>query len=671
MRILWLCALFHYALAQVGFGTSYLRNSRLCHQWNCLNVKLGLPDALPPRDQYIAALRSLLPAEWHDVANTAIDVCYDKRTRRYTNTCPGQALMHCVMDNMIANCPDGKWRKEDGCAPVSSLAANKYMFLQSRYANLQKNIQIERRPVWFLQHYFSEKCCDIPDFFNATVLSECGFDSFMLYHMHDAQTDSQLKLDKLPKISSNHLRSSLRHYIPIRKNIKPKDETTLKVADFSGIEENEAINDPLDCCDLREFITPDWRSECGFRLSWNTQDRLVISENMNPATEYSTTTETTKVKKVTDVKIVPLSCDQETCIFRRVGVVSESGEVDTLALSRLLDKMAAADSRWASAKARAYTKCLSKPVMDYEADCEINKVLACTLDVLTENCPDAKKEDRCRHSSGLQSNITCQISSSKIRPRNRRQLCNVPDFIDHEILKECGVSSITRLEYAPETPAPRRGWLPGGRCKEELPSTTCIMRKMDVLNKYNFIDYFKLKDKLREFCQGAWYPMRAAYTAAFSSVPLYKEHCSSQQKLLNVLDTMLITCPISKRRQAANCKRMFTELSTTVPGYQQNINSTILEELLRRFQHVFLAGQIPHLNYPPPQKTVVYPRYKFNVDILSNMKEPVVRVIDVVPTKQPTVERKPLVLLPVYQRMQQNLKRPNNNDGVWRGYIPI
>ncbi|KPJ10115.1 hypothetical protein RR48_05750 [Papilio machaon] len=605
MRILLICALFQYAFAQVGFGRSYLRNSRLCHQWNCVNVKLGLTDTLPPREQFSSILDNLLPAEWHDAGLEALDTCYGNRTRRYTNTCPGQALIHCVVDNLMANCPDDKWAKEDGCNPVSALAGSKYMFSQSRYANLQQNILKERRPKWFLEHYFSTKCCELPQLFNSTVLTECGFDTFLLYHLHDPQIDAHLTSEHIRPLSSNHLRASISHYIPVRSQAPAVTDTT----NFGGIEENEVVNDPLDCCDMRDFILPEWREECSFQLSWHRHDRLVINQVRQPVTDPPVTTETNE-PKVTDVKIVPHSCEIETCIFSKLGVVS-SGVVDTLALSRLLNNITG-DGRWLRAKARADSHCLTK-LATYEADCEINKVLACVLDVLTENCPNAKKDDPCKHSSGLQSNITCQISSSKYRP-----------------------------------------------CKEETPSTTCIMQKMDILNKYNFIDYFKLKERLRNFCQGVWSPMRSAYSAAYNAAPLYTEHCSSPNKLLNVLDTMLATCPISKRRRGENCKRIFSELTNSLPGHHKEISNATLEDLLRRFQHVFLPGQISHLN-PTNTRIVDHQRYLFNYGFLSSQDEPLVRVIDVKPT--PPVE-KPLILLPVYQRMQG---RSYNNDGIWRG----
>lgn len=79
------------------------------------------------------------------------------------------------------------------------------------------------------------------------------------------------------------------------------------------------------------------------------------------------------------------------------------------------------------------------------------------------------------------------------------------------------------------------------------------MNKMDILNKYNFIDYFKLKERLREFCQGVWYPMRGAYSAAYNAAPLYAQHCSAPNKLLNVLDTMLAVSSLQKLNTFIYC----------------------------------------------------------------------------------------------------------------------
>lgn len=76
-----------------------------CQQWNCINTKLGLPNSLPPREQFDIALRSLLPeGEWQDVVNKVLDTCYGHHPRMYTNSCPGQALLHCAVENLIEVC---------------------------------------------------------------------------------------------------------------------------------------------------------------------------------------------------------------------------------------------------------------------------------------------------------------------------------------------------------------------------------------------------------------------------------------------------------------------------------------------------------------------------------------------------------------------------------------
>lgn len=67
------------------------------------------------------------------------------------------------------------------------------------------------------------------------------------------------------------------------------------------------------------------------------------------------------------------------------------------------------------------------------------------------------------------------------------------------------------------------------------------MAKMGVLNKYGFIDYFKMSDKIRNFTsQGDWSTLNRVYLGSFSNGPLYGEHCNSAKKILNFLDTLLI-----------------------------------------------------------------------------------------------------------------------------------
>lgn len=77
-------------------------------------------------------------------------------------------------------------------------------------------------------------------------------------------------------------------------------------------------------------------------------------------------------------------CAEETCVFRKLNIVSESGAVDIDAFKQLLNNLTTAQPEWTKAKARVFTKCLTRIPTDYYEDCEINKVLACTFDVLSE-----------------------------------------------------------------------------------------------------------------------------------------------------------------------------------------------------------------------------------------------------------------------------------------------
>lgn len=67
------------------------------------------------------------------------------------------------------------------------------------------------------------------------------------------------------------------------------------------------------------------------------------------------------------------------------------------------------------------------------------------------------------------------------------------------------------------------------------------MNKMGILNKYNFMDYFKMKDRIRRVTssQPDW-TLTNIYISAFTNTPMYKQHCNSPKKLLNVIDAMLM-----------------------------------------------------------------------------------------------------------------------------------
>ncbi|KOB71360.1 Twelve cysteine protein 1, partial [Operophtera brumata] len=94
---------------------------------------------------------------------------------------------------------------------------------------------------------------------------------------------------------------------------------------------------------MSEFIQPAWRRECGFELQWSDQSRLTVKNEPSHAV-------------VMDVE----------------------------AFKKLLDNLTAGQPAWSKAKARVLTTCLTKPLIEYAADCEINRVLACTFDVLSE-----------------------------------------------------------------------------------------------------------------------------------------------------------------------------------------------------------------------------------------------------------------------------------------------
>ncbi|XP_049866882.1 uncharacterized protein LOC126367422 [Pectinophora gossypiella] len=517
MNILWLIVLLHTVFAKTrnSFGYSYLKDTKLCQPWTCINNKLGLPDSLPPRDQFSAALRLLLPlGPWQDVVEDVLNVCYGDRPRIYTNTCPGQALLHCTVDNLIQYCPDQSWRKDDACAPVSSLAGLMYMFQQSRYENLEIHLPADKRPSWFLKNYFNSKCCNLPNLFNSSLLNECGFKSVILYHTHEPRTGNS----HTPEVTTTTARNDgdvvkLVDLNAIRSGGDPADVTP-----------NNDL-DPLACCDLSGFIDPSWRQECNFHVTWDKDTRMTVQTPPEPVTVSPTTT--ARPGQMRDVKVVPETCEKQSCVFRKLNIISDSGSVDIDAFSKLLDNMTSAHASWTKAKARVVTKCLSKPITDYVEDCEINKVLACTFDVLSENCPHSPKHDICKHSSSIRNDTMCQISASKFRPKHRRQYCGLPNLVNPEVLAECGMNSITRMEYVPDpvTSRPKTHWWSKAShsCKTMTDSTKCLLNKMGVLNKYGFLDYFKMKDSIRKFTsEHSWATLTEAYLTFFIATPCTK-----------------------------------------------------------------------------------------------------------------------------------------------------
>lgn len=688
MKLLWLLwlsvVLPTVVLGQASFGRSYLKNTRLCHQWNCISTKLGLPDSLPSREESETVFRRVLPeGPWQDVIGDVLENCYENRTRRFTNTCPGQALMHCVVDQMIDFCPVSSTRQDDSCSPVSTLAGLKYMFSQSRYINLEKSLPRERRPAWFLKNYFDSKCCDLPVIFNMTVLEECGFTSFMNYYDHgprysDVQTIDFQHAASTPEATPVFMpfdfpvSTARPHTTPAPKTTAQYHDVTrmrLPEYDFSRtpVDSSNEPTDPLDCCEMTNFINPSWRSECDFHLSFKGQDRLVVSSHA-PVTEATpTTTSTERTNPVEDLMLVPHSCPKETCVFQLMGIISDTGILDIDAYIKMLDNFTDTNPAWAKAKARVLTKCVAKPVRSYEASCEINNMLACTLDVLTENCPYKRKSNICKHGKH---DISCQISSSKYRPKNRREICLLPELIHRSRLQECGLESLYKVEHVALPPKPRKnGWFANRyTCKDSKAPTTCMMTKMGVLNKYNFMDYFKMKDRIRQFTtdQAEWTALRDIYMSAFINIPMYAEHCNSEKKLLNVIDAMLMTCPVSKRKNTAQCNKIFLDMTHTAPD-KTNVTKDKLDEIMKHYHHIFMPQTVTtNLNRAIRKKkhsrTVKKPVYDFA--FLNPKEAPPVRVISLTPEATTTRPVPALILKPVYLRPE--FGRGPVNDGVFR-----
>ncbi|XP_073955558.1 uncharacterized protein [Choristoneura fumiferana] len=632
------------------FGTSYLKDRRLCHAWSCLNTKLGLTDSLPPQDQYSQVLKALMPEIWHKTIDSALNVCYCSscKSRSYNNACPGQALLECTVDQLMQNCPEHSWKKNDACSTVTSLAGFKYMFTQGVYENIEANLPYDQRPTWFMRHYFRSKCCNLPELFNSSLLEECGFTHFMHYH----RFNTPARVTESP-------------YYEIASQL-PAARDGLNIVALPPV--NQDVYDPadpLDCCDMSGFIQPSWRSECDFRLNWNVQDRLTIEKPTITTTTAPITTTTGKSR--IDIKVLPRSCAEETCVFRKLNIVSESGTVDIDAFKQLLNNLTTAHPEWTKAKARVFTKCLTRIPIDYYEDCEINKVLACTFDVLSENCPTAPKNDPCKHASfNTTGPLVCQISSAKYVPKNRHQPCDLPDLVGNDVKDECLISTIDRLETI-EVPNRRYvGKVPVPMCKKLTDSTTCLLKKMGVLNKYQFMDYFKMKANIRDFASthSEWLALNDAYLGAFTSMPMYGEYCSSPKKLLNLIDTMLMTCPLSKRKTSPKCYKMFSEISNS-PMQNPNATEVQLDQIFHQFQNIFLPKPT-HQSQNILRQKVSNKMYDFG--ILDDGNAPPVKIIDVNPTARPIK-----VLLPVYQQIYGKLGGDMtinmHHDGMLRGGV--
>ncbi|CAG9562375.1 unnamed protein product [Danaus chrysippus] len=428
------------------------------------------------------------------------------------------------------------------------------------------------------------------------MLKECGFERFIHYKIYGVQPNEEnVEFHTMSTITSTRgISNELVH-----------DEN------FNELPTDEP-EDPLDCCDVSGFIESSWKSECGFNLKWDVKNRLTIINNDVP-------TSTTSSLRDMDVKMLPINCENQQCIFDRMEI-TKSGVVDVEKFVKLLDNMTNREPMWITAKERVLTSCLRKPLIGYESDCEINSILACTFDVLSENCPHENREDQCKNSTNSKEGIICQISSTKYGPKNRRQFCNIPDIVQKDLLDSCGVSSIFKIEYVSQNKD--HSWSPGVNCKESTVSSNCIMNKMGVLNKYGFIDYFKMKDKIRSYSERLPASVYDLYTSSFINTPHYKDHCSSSKKLLNVIDSLLLTCPTQNRRKTKKCDKIFTEMKNMITN---KVAQDKIDEILNYNKNYYLPTN--YIAKDSAQKTKLTPLYDFG--ILSSNNIPPVKVIDI------------------------------------------
>ncbi|CAH2084983.1 unnamed protein product [Euphydryas editha] len=613
-----------------------------------MKEKLNLTDS-PTKEEYANFLRSNLPVDWQDVVDTVVDACYERRHKTYIEACPGQGLMNCIVDHLNKNCPVGSWKKEDACTTLqfSPLLDANYIFYQGRYLDFEKNLPVERRPELFMRKYFHEKCCDLPPLYNSSLL-ECGFKTLVQYHIYATQkkysafyTTEKLQLSPPANNSEEDSKRNVYDVLVTTPKLAPNTAKTEENIIFNEYQDDPL--DPLDCCDMENFIQKEWRSECDFRLKWDDENRLMILNTSEPVT---TTTEAQRSLKNSDVKIVPISCEQESCIFSKLNIIS-NGTVDKDAFSKLLDNMTNINTEWKKAKAKVARQCLSK-LSGYEDTCEINNILACTFDVLTENCPVENKNDPCRHSSSVMDGVNCQISSSKYRPRNRRQFCNLPDFVPQEVRSECGVNLIYKVEYVPEPAARRTAWRTDDNCMKSPESSKCMLRKMNVLNRYGFIDRFKMRRNIGLYAAEFPTIFEQMYKNTLDNIPLYANHCSTSRKFLNLIDSMLTTCPYLKFKKNEKCTNLMKQIRRS-----SDLRTLEQESMIEDTKKI--RRTVPKSSYHSN------PLFSFNIFGAGNI--PPVQIIDLKATTEKT-----LVLLPVYQRMFKDPLAINSihNDGIFR-----
>ncbi|CAH0720193.1 unnamed protein product, partial [Brenthis ino] len=631
MRLLCYFLVLPLVVAQVVFGNWNLGDDQQCHKWSCLSTKLNI-NALSITE-LTNKLQKLLPDDWKSLVTSAVIQCYVV-PKDFMDTCPGQGFLHCFVSQLNKNCPEHHLRDDILCGPqgprTTDSANSTFMFKEVRIMG-NENVKIGYRPVIVS----FKRCCELPQMFNNTILSECGFEGMVDYKL------TPISIPLIPYF--------------IHTTTK-KTSTTTNFGDQlnvegEGIDNDDDYLDPLECCNLDEFIQPTWRSECDFKVKWDNKNRLTIVNESEPVTTTTTIAPSLRNK---DVKIVPISCDQQNCIFTKLNIVSD-GTVDKVAFVRLLDNMTKKYTQWERAKAKVVTQCLNKPLIGYEEDCEINKILACTFDILTENCPDTNDNDPCKHSTSVAEGLICQISSSMYRPRHRRQFCSLPDLINKEICSECGVNLIYKLVYVTVPQVKSSKWTPVTNCKDLTEQTTCLFHRMNVLNKYGFVDHFKMHDRIKSYTENYPPNLQRLNEDALNSDVLYPHHCSSTKKLLSVIDTMIMTCIPSRQNNNEKCQRLMNimQVPTDTSSHLQIDPNMILRTPLNKPKTSVKDSVKPlqkQRNKPFVSEYKNNPLYNFG--ILGKNYEPSVEIIDLKKEKERT-----LVLLPVYERLK---KSPNS-----------
>ncbi|XP_039754950.1 uncharacterized protein LOC120629928 isoform X2 [Pararge aegeria] len=354
----------------------YFSNSRVCSKWECLNKKFNFTDILPDKDNYTDFIKGLLPVEWHASAEGAVEKCYEPRgLEKYVNTCPGQSLLHCVVDRMVQECPSTFWNQDDGCGSVTSLAGNNYMFSQSRYRNMS-NMPSERR---FLPNFFKSRCCDLPQMFNESLLRECGFSEKLRYIYREStfSTHSFRNGPRMPDIKPKRTDGEVQGQV-YNFHLLP-ESTTSVLSTSTNVEDQEEGNDeyqdPLDCCEeIDDFVHPTWRCECDFKLKWDLRHRLT---NFN-YTEFKVSTNNAECE---DLK------PSSSCVLDKIGLLNQFGFIKHFEMKNRIR----AYSNGKSSYLYAVFNSAFLNVPRYENQCDSPRKLFNLLDAMLVVCNPTKR----------------------------------------------------------------------------------------------------------------------------------------------------------------------------------------------------------------------------------------------------------------------------------------